>query len=76
MQPISYKRHRFPPETIQLAVWLYFRFTTSLRNVEDMLAERGISVSTKPCATGRTSSVRPSPPTAMAEWTTESAAAR
>ena len=45
MQPISYKRHRFPPDTIRLAVWLYFRFTTSLRDVEEMLAERGIDVS-------------------------------
>lgn len=45
MQPISYKRHRFPPDTIRLAVWLYFRFTMSLRDVEDMLAERGIEVS-------------------------------
>ena len=44
MQPISYKRHRFPPDTIRLAVWLYFRFTTSLRDVEEMLAERGIDV--------------------------------
>ena len=45
MKPISYKRHRFPPDTIRLAVWLYFRFTTSLRDVEEMLAERGIDVS-------------------------------
>ncbi len=45
MRPISFKRHRFPPETIRLAVWLYFRFTTSLRDVEEMLAERGIDVS-------------------------------
>ncbi|MBX3560940.1 MAG: IS6 family transposase [Sphingomonas sp.] len=44
MKPISFKRHRFPPDTIRLAVWLYFRFTTSLRDVEDMLAERGIDV--------------------------------
>ena len=44
MKPISYKRHRFPPDTIRLAVWLYFRFTTSLRDVEEMLAERGIDV--------------------------------
>ncbi|WP_338468154.1 IS6 family transposase [Novosphingobium sp. ZN18A2] len=44
MIPISYKRHRFPPDTIRLAVWLYFRFTTSLRDVEEMLAERGIDV--------------------------------
>ncbi|RVQ66394.1 IS6 family transposase [Croceicoccus ponticola] len=45
MKPISFKRHRFPPDVIRLAVWLYFRFTTSLRDVEDMLAERGHSVS-------------------------------
>lgn len=45
MKPICFKRHRFPPDTIRLAVWLYFRFTTSLRDVEDMLAERGYSVS-------------------------------
>ncbi len=45
MNPISFKRHRFPPDVIRLAVWLYFRFTTSLRDVEDMLAERGHSVS-------------------------------
>ena len=44
MCPISFKRHRFPPDTIRLAVWLYFRFTTSLRDVEEMLAERGIDV--------------------------------
>ena len=45
MKPISFKRHRFPPDTIRLAVWLYFRFTTSLRDVEDLLAERGIDIS-------------------------------
>jgi len=32
--PISYKRHRFPPEVIRYAVWLYFRFTLSFRDVE------------------------------------------
>jgi putative transposase len=42
---ISYKRHRFPPEIIQHAVWLYFRFPLSYRNVEDLLAERGIDIS-------------------------------
>lgn len=42
MKPLSFKRHKFPPDTIRLAVWLYFRFTTSLRDVEEMLAERGI----------------------------------
>lgn len=45
MKAISYKRRRFPPEVIQHAVWLYFRFTLSLRDVEDLLAERGIKVS-------------------------------
>ena len=41
----TYKRHRFPPEIISHAVWLYFRFNLSHRDVEDLLAERGIIVS-------------------------------
>jgi transposase-like protein len=45
MRPISFKRHRFPPAVIRHAVWLYFRFTLSLRDVEELLAERGIEVS-------------------------------
>jgi transposase-like protein len=45
MTSISFKRHRFPPEIIQHAVWLYARFTLSFRDVEDLLAERGIDVS-------------------------------
>lgn len=48
MQPpsrISYKRHRFPPEIIAHAVWLYVRFNLSLREVEEMLLERGVDVS-------------------------------
>jgi putative transposase len=45
MQNISYARHRFPPEIIQYAVWLYFRFALSFRDVEDPLAERGIDTS-------------------------------
>ena len=40
-----YKRHRFPPEIIQYAVWLYHRFNLSHRDIEDLLAERGIIVS-------------------------------
>jgi putative transposase len=40
-----YRRHRFPPEVIARAVWLYFRFPLSLRMVEDLLAARGIAVS-------------------------------
>jgi hypothetical protein len=43
MEPISYSRHRFPPAIIQL----YFRFSLSYRDVEDLLAERGIDVSYK-----------------------------
>ncbi len=45
MRPISFKRHRFPPNVIQHAVWLYFRFTLSLRDVEELLAQRGVEVS-------------------------------
>jgi transposase-like protein len=45
MQKISYARHRFPPEIIQHVVWLYFRFPLSFRDVEDLLAERGVDVS-------------------------------
>jgi putative transposase len=41
----NYKGHRFPPEIISYAIWLYHRFTLSLRDVEDILAERGITVS-------------------------------
>ena len=39
------KRHRFPPAIIQYAVWLYRRFNPSHRDIEDLLAERGIEVS-------------------------------
>ena len=42
---LRYKRHRFPPEIIQYAVWLYHRFNLSHRNIEDLLAERGVVVS-------------------------------
>ena len=41
----NYKRHRFPPDIISYAVWLYYRFNLSCRDVEDLLAERGINVS-------------------------------
>ena len=40
-----YARHRFPPSVIQHAVWLYLRFTLSYRDIEDLLAERGLDVS-------------------------------
>lgn len=39
-----YKRHRFPAEIISYAVWLYFRFSLSYRDVEELLAERGVIV--------------------------------
>ncbi len=39
---LTYKRHRFPPEIIAHAVWLYFRFALSYRDVEELLAERGV----------------------------------
>jgi len=45
MNPISYTRHRFPPAIIQHAVWLYLRFPLSYRDVEDLLAERGLDIS-------------------------------
>mgnify|MGYP003710386085 CR=1 FL=1 len=43
-QPPSYRGYRFPPEIISHAVWLYHRFGLSFRDVEDLLAERGVSV--------------------------------
>jgi len=43
--PVSYKRHRFPPQIIAHTVWLYFRFPLSLRLVEELLLERGIAIS-------------------------------
>src|SRR6476619_6074255 len=45
MMELSYRRHRFPPVVIQHAVWLYLRFSLSYRDVEDLLAERGLDVS-------------------------------
>ncbi len=45
MTKISYAGYRFPPEIIQQAIWLYVRFTLSFRDVKDLFAERGITVS-------------------------------
>ena len=42
---LSYRRYWFPPVVIQHAVWLYLRFTLSYRDVEDLLAERGLDIS-------------------------------
>ncbi len=43
----TYKRHRFPPDVISYAVWLYYRFNVSHRDIEDLLAERGVIVTRK-----------------------------
>ena len=45
MPPICYRRHRFPPEIIQHAIWLYLRFTLSYRDVEELLVDRGLDIS-------------------------------
>ena len=45
MTPLCYRRHRFPPEIIPHAIWLYLRFTLSYRDVEELLAERGLDIS-------------------------------
>src|SRR5271165_6003932 len=45
MTKISYSGYRFPPEIIHQAIWLYLRFRLSFRDVEDLLAERGIAIS-------------------------------
>jgi putative transposase len=45
MAPLCYRRHRFPPAIIQHAIWLYLRFTLSYRDVEELLAERGLDIS-------------------------------
>jgi putative transposase len=44
MARLSYRRHRFPPTIIQHAIWLYLRFTLSYRDVEDLLAHRGVEI--------------------------------
>jgi putative transposase len=44
-KPTKYKRYRFPVEIIQYAVWLYHRFNLSHRDIEDLMAQRGITVS-------------------------------
>jgi transposase-like protein len=72
---ISFARHQFPPEVIRHAVWLYVRFTLSYRDVEDLLAERGLDVSYETATVGlevraivrsRTSPSTPSAHVAMA----------
>jgi transposase-like protein len=45
MAPLCYRRHRFPAEIIQHAIWLYARFTLSYRELKEVLAERGLDLS-------------------------------
>jgi putative transposase len=47
MQPVTYSRHRFPPDAIRHAIWLYLRSTLSYRDVEELLAERGLMINNK-----------------------------
>lgn len=44
-QPAHFRLYRFPAEIIARAVWFYYRFPLSFRDIEDLLAERGIEVS-------------------------------
>ena len=45
MTRLCYRRHRFPPEIIRHAIWLYLRLTLSYRDVEEVLADRGLDIS-------------------------------
>ncbi len=45
MSSPSYRGHRFPASIIQHAIWLYLRFSLSYRDVEELLAERGLDIS-------------------------------
>ncbi len=56
MQDISFKRYRFPSEVVCHAVWLYARFTPSYRDVEDLLAQRGLDGIVTLSGVGRKSS--------------------
>jgi hypothetical protein len=59
MSSLSYRRHRFPIDVIQQAVWLYFQFPLSLRNVEDLLANVTSMSRMKLSVVGRSSLVSP-----------------
>ncbi len=52
MRQLSFKRYRFPPDIIRHSIWLYARFTLSFRDVEGMLAERGLDSPTRPSVAG------------------------
>src|SRR6266478_5008951 len=84
MAEISYRRHRFPPVVIQHAVWLYLRFTLSYRDVEELLAERGLDISYEsvrswvlkfgPMIARRLRQVRPRPSDRWTRWSSGSRA--
>lgn len=44
MAPISFKHHRFPADVIRQSVWLYFKFTLSVHDIEELIAQRGVDV--------------------------------
>ena len=60
-EPHPYYRHRFPAEIISHAVWLYHVFSLSLRDIELILAERGVVVTHESVRLGAKSSVLSSP---------------
>ena len=60
-QTDPYKRHRFPAEIISHCVWLYFRFCLSYRDVEELMAERGVILTYEACGRGVGSSDKPMP---------------
>ena len=62
----NYAGHRFPPEIISYAVWLYFRFPLSLRMVDEILAARGITVSHETVRQWARKSARRLPPRSAA----------
>ncbi len=54
---IPYKRHRFPPAAIQHAVWLYYCFNLSHRDIEHILGRRGVLVTQESIRSRRSESV-------------------
>ena len=49
MKTSIYTRHRFHPDIIRRAVWMYFRFNLSFRDIEELMLEQGVDVSYKTC---------------------------
>ena len=57
--PERYKHHRFPGEIISHGVWLYYRFSLSYRDVQELLCERGIDVTHEAIRQSAEASTRP-----------------